>query len=76
MYVNAGIEFYEILVLQNNTNIILAASTKGLFRSIDNGLMWTQVFTDASCDIKVHPSKPNIVYCLKYDATKKQYQVC
>ncbi|MBK6698608.1 MAG: T9SS type A sorting domain-containing protein [Saprospiraceae bacterium] len=75
VYVNAGIEFYEILVLQNNTNIILAASTKGLFRSIDNGLMWTQVFTDVSCDIKVHPSKPNIVYCLKYDPTKKQYQV-
>ncbi|MEO6190976.1 MAG: hypothetical protein ABIO44_12065, partial [Saprospiraceae bacterium] len=75
VYTNSGIGFYEIQIHPTNPSIILAGSTKGLLRSIDNGLSWTLLFSEPTCDIKFHPTIFNTIYCLKYNASKKQYQI-
>ena len=44
----------------DNPNIIFHTSTTGLFKSIDGGLNWQQVFTDACWDIDFHPTDANV----------------
>lgn len=75
LYSLAGAGFYEIQVHPGNPNIILAGSDRGLFRSSDNGKNWSQILTESVCDIKFHPTKTSVVYCLKYNASIKQYQL-
>ncbi|HMW39005.1 MAG: T9SS type A sorting domain-containing protein [Saprospiraceae bacterium] len=72
-YTDAG--FYEILVMPSNPGVILAGTSKGLFRSADYGKTWTRILDESVCDIKAHPTKTNTVYCLRYVAAAKQYQV-
>ncbi len=73
-FVVNGAEFYEIQFHPINSNIILAGSSKGLYRSGDAGKTWNQIFSESVCDIKFHPTKTSTVYCLRYNSTLKQYQ--
>lgn len=55
----------EILVNPANPNLVLAATDRGLYRSVNGGQNFTQLFTDDCYDIKLRPGSPGVVYLLK-----------
>ncbi len=53
----------EINMDPNNSNILIASTNNGIYRSIDGGSSWTQVFSGHNCkDIVMHPTNSNIIY--------------
>lgn len=46
----------------NNSSIIFAATSNGLYKTINAGTTWTQVFTGSAQDVEIHPGNSNIVY--------------
>lgn len=40
----------------SNTQIVLAATDKGLYRSTDGGDNWTQLYSDNAYDVKHNPA--------------------
>lgn len=57
-----GTNFFDIDVDPRNANIVLAASEKGLFRSVDGGSSWTQILPMQTVSVAWSPSDPNIVF--------------
>jgi len=52
----------KILINPNSTNIILAATGNGVYRSTDAGATWTNVQTGTFKDMEFKPGDPNTVY--------------
>jgi PKD repeat protein/photosystem II stability/assembly factor-like uncharacterized protein len=52
----------RILIDPTNSNIMLAASNDGIYRSADAGNTWTQVSNNSMRDMEFKPDDPNIVY--------------
>lgn len=52
----------KFLVQPSNSNIIFAASTSGIYRSVNAGTNWTQVNNTNAEDIEFKPGDPNIMY--------------
>ncbi len=53
----------KLLINPNNPNILLAASTNGVYRTNDAGATWTHVYTASHIySIAFHPGSPNTVY--------------
>lgn len=73
VYTLAGMWVYDFDIPVDRANIILAATNKGFYRSTNSGASWTKIFNEASCDMKIHPTKSNIVYALKYNAASANY---
>ncbi|TND08270.1 MAG: putative glycoside hydrolase [Bacteroidetes bacterium] len=48
-----------------NTQIVLAATDKGLYRSTDGGQNFSTVYLDKCYDIKLRPGSPGTVYLVK-----------
>ncbi len=69
----ADLWVYDLEIPTSRPNVILAATSKGLYRSENSGQDWKQIFPEASCEIKTHPSKNNIIYALRYNGTKSSY---
>ncbi|MBL7825855.1 MAG: T9SS type A sorting domain-containing protein [Saprospiraceae bacterium] len=61
----------EILINQANTQIVLAATFKGLYRSEDAGENWTQLFPEASYDIEWKTDDPTVAFLLRNDPAAK-----
>jgi photosystem II stability/assembly factor-like uncharacterized protein len=64
--------FYKMAVHPSNDNIAFAASNLGLHRTTNGGANWVQLSNGlpaisstiiAGCDIVIHPTNPDIVYC-------------
>ena len=55
----------EILINSANTQIVLVACDAGLYRSVDGGTSFTQLYPDKSFDVKANPANPNTVYLVK-----------
>jgi len=53
----------KILINPNSTNIVLVATTAGIFRSTDFGVTYTNVQAGAFKDMEMKPGDPNTVYC-------------
>lgn len=55
---------YEIIMHPTDSNIMIAStSNNSIYRTINGGSNWTQVFSGHSCkDIEMHPSNPDIMY--------------
>lgn len=60
----------KLIINPDNTDIIFAASTFGVFKSIDAGETWDNVLTGDIDDIEFKPGDPNIIYAI----TKKFYK--
>lgn len=52
----------RIIISPTNSNLILACSNVGIWRSTNAGTSWTQVSTENTKDLEFHPTNPNIVY--------------
>lgn len=63
--VQSGATVNKILIDPSNTNIIIAATNSGTFRSIDAGNTWSIVLSGNARDIEFKPDDPNIVYAIK-----------
>ena len=52
----------RIIINPNNTQIVLAATSVGIYRSADAGNTWTQITSNATYDMEFKPGDPNTVY--------------
>ncbi|MCC6372627.1 MAG: T9SS type A sorting domain-containing protein [Bacteroidia bacterium] len=52
----------RLLINPNNTQIVLAATNAGIYRTINGGTSWTQINTVNTYDMEFKPGDPTIVY--------------
>ncbi len=52
----------KILIHPTSTNIVFAAASNGIWRSVNGGTNWTQVHTGSKEDIEFKPDDLNIMY--------------
>lgn len=53
----------RLLMDPSNQNILIAATTRGVFKTLDGGATWDQQMTGREfIDMEFHPSNPNIIY--------------
>jgi hypothetical protein len=52
----------RLLINPSNTQILLAATNSGIYRTINGGTSWTQVTTNSTYDLEFKPGDPNTVY--------------
>jgi photosystem II stability/assembly factor-like uncharacterized protein len=57
----------KIIFHPTNGNIVLIATTSGIYRSIDAGLTYTQINTDYIEDIDFKPGDPSIVFATGFN---------
>ncbi|HMR00599.1 MAG TPA: hypothetical protein PKE39_16365, partial [Ignavibacteria bacterium] len=55
--------FYKIRY--SSQNVIHAASTRGYYRSDNNGLSWQKYLNGDISDVAIHPASNNIIYCCR-----------
>lgn len=58
---------YALSMSPSNSNILIAATNKGIYRTINGGTNWSQVRTEDFSDVKFKHGNPNIVYAAKND---------
>jgi photosystem II stability/assembly factor-like uncharacterized protein len=63
------IDYYGYKLIQDPANaaILLAATSNGIYKTVNGGNTWTQIITGDVCDIKFFPGNSNIVYAVKRD---------
>lgn len=59
----------------SNSSIIFHTTSTGLFKSINGGLTWAQIFSDPSWDIDFHPTNNSMVYLLKSNIAAKKSEL-
>lgn len=52
----------RLIINPNNPQILIAASSAGIWRTINGGTNWTQVSTIDAYDAEFKPGNPNVVY--------------
>jgi hypothetical protein len=57
----------KILIHPSNSNIVFAAATNGIWRSVNAGANWVQVHTGSKEDIEFKPDNVNIMYATGND---------
>ncbi|HRJ34782.1 MAG TPA: PKD domain-containing protein [Flavobacteriales bacterium] len=60
--VNQGRRISRLLIHPTNTQILLAATSNGIYRTTNGGGAWTQVRTGNFKDMEYKPGDPNTVY--------------
>ena len=63
-----GLQAHELLYHSTDSNLVFAATQQGFYRSTDNGTNWTQILPNIARSVAIHPTNPNIIYTLQYDA--------
>jgi PKD repeat protein/photosystem II stability/assembly factor-like uncharacterized protein len=61
----------EIKINPANTQIVLAATFKGLYRSTNGGLQWTLLFPEACYDIEWKTDDPSTAFIVRNDPSAK-----
>ncbi len=60
---NQGRSVGRVLINPNDHNMIFAASTSGIFRSLDAGVTWTKVLGSGNIkDLEFKPGDPSVIY--------------
>jgi photosystem II stability/assembly factor-like uncharacterized protein len=62
--VSLGRRISKLLMNPDNSSIILAAASNGIYRTADAGLTWTQVSTQSTKDMEFKPNDPNTIYAV------------
>jgi photosystem II stability/assembly factor-like uncharacterized protein len=60
--VSQGLRINKLVSNPANSNILIAGSNFGIYRSTDGAATWTQVISNSIRDIEFHPSNSNIIY--------------
>ncbi len=60
--VNQSIVMRRLLINPTNPQIIIAATSNGIYRSTDAGANWTKTSTLNTYDMEFKPTNPNVVY--------------
>lgn len=60
-----NIRSHRLLMHPENNLMLLAATTDGLYKTINGGLTWQQVLSGLVYDIEFKPNDPNVVYATK-----------
>jgi photosystem II stability/assembly factor-like uncharacterized protein len=60
----------RLVIHPSNPMILLAATSAGLFRTVDAGATWTSVWNDSTFDVKFDPSNGNIAYATTTEVKK------
>jgi photosystem II stability/assembly factor-like uncharacterized protein len=63
--------FYDLAVDPRNSDVIYAATTEGLFQSVNGGQDWTRKRRTRTWDLSVHPVNPDSI-----DSTKETFAAC
>ncbi|BDS13182.1 LamG-like jellyroll fold domain-containing protein [Aureispira anguillae] len=63
----------DLVIHPNFSNVLLLASSEGLYRSTNSGLSWNLVLTGIFQEIEYHPYMPNIVYVIKQVGNKTEF---
>lgn len=68
----AGCSFFRIAINPTGTNVLFAATSRGLFRSLDGGDTWSQMSNGlpqgaAATDVAIDPANPTTVYAGVWD---------
>lgn len=60
----------RMFINQTDENIVVAATSSGVYKTTDGGASWTQTYSDGKLqDLKAAPTDPNILYA--FDSTQK-----
>ncbi len=62
--VNLKRSIYKLLINPMHPDTVLAATSNGLYRTIDAGLHWIQMQVGEFTDIEFKPGHPNVVYAV------------
>ncbi len=68
-FVTLNIKVWQFHFHPENSNIIFAATSLGLYRSADNGQNWLQIFSGESMSVELKHNDPNTVYALRYNSS-------
>ncbi|MDH4471394.1 MAG: PKD domain-containing protein [Fluviicola sp.] len=60
--VNQGRTISKLLMHPTNSQILIAATSNGIYRTVDGGVNWTQTSTGSFKDLEFVPGTPNTVY--------------
>ncbi|MEP6645874.1 MAG: hypothetical protein ABJC12_02195 [Saprospiraceae bacterium] len=60
--VSLGRNIYKLIIHPTRPDTVLAATTNGIYRTVDAGLHWIQMQTGQFTDIEFKPGHPNVVY--------------
>jgi hypothetical protein len=52
----------RLIINPSNTQILMAATSSGIYRTVNGGTNWTQVITNNTYDLEFKPTDPNTVY--------------
>jgi len=61
---------YELVMAPNNSNVLYAATSDGLWKTSNGGTSWTQIRTGRIYDVNIKPNNSNRIYC----ATSSNFQ--
>ena len=56
------IAVYKLLMNPANSSMVYAATTNGLYRTINGGSNWTKVINAAVNDIEIKPGDPSVIF--------------
>lgn len=68
---------YKLLMDPNNPNVLYAATTSGLFKTVDGGLAWQRLIDGEFCDVEVSPANSSIIFAVtlgKWNSNAKMYR--
>jgi len=64
---------YKVIVNPAQTNVVLAATAKGIYRTDDGGTNWIQVDTLCTYDLMLNPLDPSMVYAMAGNKIKRSF---
>jgi len=60
----------RLIINPVNPNILIAASSNGIYRTTDAGVSWSLVAVGKYKDVEFHPTDPSIIYAASYSAAQ------
>jgi hypothetical protein len=60
--VSSNVLIRRLLINPSNTQILMAATSQGIYRTTNGGTNWTQITTNSTHDLEFKPGDPNTVY--------------
>ncbi len=63
----------RLIINPQTATILIAATSQGIYRTINGGVSWTNVQTGHFKDLEFNPGNPNIVYAARYGSNSARF---